>query len=97
MRTMHVQVRRISVVSSRPFDDVLRSLAESVGHADIEDFHQAVATAETVADLDRVVQRAIGSSGLMEFARFDVGKVLGKERAQEPPRPFACSSAIPSS
>jgi uncharacterized protein (DUF302 family) len=43
-------------------------------------FHRAVAAARTSADLEEVVQAAIGSSSLIEFARFDAGEVLRKER-----------------
>lgn len=49
-------------------------------------FHKAVAAATTVADLEEVVQGAIGSSGLMEFVRFDAGEVLRKERGGQGPR-----------
>jgi uncharacterized protein (DUF302 family) len=48
--------------------------------------HKAVAAATTVADLEEVVQRAIGSSGLMEFVRFDAGEVLRKERDGQGPK-----------
>jgi len=43
-------------------------------------FQPAVAAAETLADLEKVVNGAIGSSGLMEFARYDAGEILRKER-----------------
>ena len=49
-------------------------------------FHKAVAAATTVADLEEVVQGAIGSSGLMEFVRFDAGEVLRKERGGHGPK-----------
>jgi hypothetical protein len=42
-------------------------------------FHSAVAAARTVADLEEVVQGAIGSSHLMEFVRFEAGDFLRKE------------------
>jgi uncharacterized protein (DUF302 family) len=41
-------------------------------------FHGALMAAATVADLEAVVQRAIGPSDLMEFVRFDAGEVLRK-------------------
>src|SRR5208337_472727 len=34
--------------------------------------------AQTLEDLKEVVQRAVGKSDLMEFARFDLGFVIGK-------------------
>jgi Domain of unknown function DUF302 len=79
MRTIAVRVRRGSVVSFRPFDEVVRRLTSSIGQPDMSAFHSAIAAAATVADLEEVVQRAIGASELMEFIRFDVGAVLRKE------------------
>jgi hypothetical protein len=84
--THEVAVRRISIVSSRPFDEIIQSLTATIGHPDIKAFHSAIAAASTGADLERVVQGAIGSSGLMEFDRFDAGEVLRKERGGQGPR-----------
>lgn len=79
MQTIEVTVRRVSVVSSKPFEEVVKRLTATIGHPDINEFHKAVATA-TAADLEDEVQRVIGSSNLMEFVRFDAGEVLRKER-----------------
>src|SRR5262245_426239 len=80
MPTIEIPVRRTSVVSSRPFDEVVRRLTATIGRPDMNAFHTAIAAAKTVADLDEIVQGAIGSSDLMEFVRFDAGEVLRKER-----------------
>jgi uncharacterized protein (DUF302 family) len=80
MPTVEVQLRRVSVISSRPFEEVVRRLTATIGRPDPNAFHNAVAAATTVADLEEVVHRAIGSSDLMEFIRFDAGEVLRKER-----------------
>jgi Domain of unknown function DUF302 len=86
MPTIDVPLRRVSVVSSRPFDEIVRRLTATIGHPDINAFHKAVAAATTVADLEEVVHGAIGSSDLMEFVRFDAGEVLRKERGGEGPQ-----------
>ena len=86
MPTIDVALRRISVLSSRPFDEIVRRLMATIGRPDITAFHNAIASATTVADLEDVVRAAIGSSGLMEFARFDAGEVLRKERTGAGPR-----------
>ena len=86
MPTIDVALRRISVLSSRPFDEIVRRLTASIGRPDITAFHNAIVSATTVADLERVVRGAIGSSGLMEFVRFDAGEVLRKERNGPTPR-----------
>jgi uncharacterized protein (DUF302 family) len=86
MPTIDVPLRRVSFVSSRPFDEIVRRLTATIGHPDMNVFHKAIAAATTVADLEAVVRGAIGSSGLMEFVRFDAGEVLRKERAGQGPK-----------
>jgi uncharacterized protein (DUF302 family) len=86
MSTIEVQVRRFSVTSSRPFDDVVKDLTATIGHPDMNAFQRGVAAAKTLADLEKVVQGAIGSSGLMEFVRFDLGEILHKESGGQGPK-----------
>ena len=66
-----VLVRRFSVISSRPFADVVGRLTATIGRPDLTAFRAALATAATVDDPEDVVHAAIGSSELMEFVRFD--------------------------
>jgi hypothetical protein len=86
MLTIDVHVRRVSVISSRPFEEIVGRLTATIGHPDMNAFHKAVAAAATVADLEEVVQGAIGSSDLMEFVRFDAGEVVRKERGGHGPK-----------
>jgi hypothetical protein len=86
MPTIEIRVRRVSVVSPKPFDEIVRRLTATIGRPEMRAFHQAVADATTGADLEEVVHRAIGSSELMEFIRFDAGEVLRKECGGEGPR-----------
>jgi uncharacterized protein (DUF302 family) len=78
-RVMEVLLRRLSIVSSRPFEEVVERLAATLGHPDMGAFHSALAAATSGADLERTVEAAVGSSALMEFIRFDAGEVLRKE------------------
>jgi uncharacterized protein (DUF302 family) len=49
-------------------------------------FHREMTAARTMADLEKVVQAAIGSSELIEFVRFDAGEVLRKEQGGQGPK-----------
>jgi uncharacterized protein (DUF302 family) len=49
-------------------------------------FSKDVTGAKTFAELEQVIHKAIGSSGLMEFARFNIGEILRKESGAETPR-----------
>ena len=83
MPTMNIQMTRFSVVSSRPFAEVVERLTATIGRPDMNAYYKGIATARNLADLETVVRRAIGSSGLMEFVRFDPGEILRKEHGGE--------------
>jgi hypothetical protein len=78
-----VQVQRFRVVSSRPFEEVVRRLTATIGRPDMSAYYSAVAAARTDAELEKVVQAAIGSSQLMEFTRFEPGEFLREEPGGE--------------
>jgi uncharacterized protein (DUF302 family) len=86
MSRIQVQLQRFSVTSSKSFGDVVRDLTATIGHPEMNAFQRGVAAARTLADLEKVVQGATGSSGLMEFARFDLGEILRKERGGQGPK-----------
>jgi uncharacterized protein (DUF302 family) len=86
MATIDIRVRRTSVVSSKPFDEVVQTLTATIGRPDLNAFHRAMTAATTAADVADVVHGAIGSSELMEFVRFDAGEVLRKERHGHGPK-----------
>jgi len=84
MTTKQISVQRFSVVSASAFDVVVARLDTAIGHPDMGMFRKEVAAAKTYAELEQVVRRAVGLSDLMEFARFDLGEILRKERAAAP-------------
>lgn len=86
MPTIEVRLRRVSVVSSSPFEEVVKRLTATIGRPNMDAFHKAVVAATTVADLEGAVQGAIGSSDLMEFIRFDAGEILEKEQGGHGPK-----------
>ena len=45
MPTIDVQLRRVSVVSSRPFEEIVRRLTATIGHPDMNAFHKAIVAA----------------------------------------------------
>ncbi|MBF5043770.1 DUF302 domain-containing protein [Aggregicoccus sp. 17bor-14] len=86
MTSIDVQVRRLSVVSSRPFDEVVARLTATIGRPDFRAFSEALHAAGSEAELEQRVGAAVGPSNLMEFARFDAGAVLRKEQGTPTPR-----------
>jgi hypothetical protein len=64
----------------------VRRLTATVGRPDTHAFHDAIASATNATELEKVVHGAIGSSDLMEFARFDAGEVLRKSQGAHGPK-----------
>jgi uncharacterized protein (DUF302 family) len=86
MATRQVNVQRFSVISSRGLDEVIGAIEGVVGRPNMNMFRQNVTTVQTEAELEEVVNGAVGSSGLMEFTRFDLGEILKKEDRASAPR-----------
>ncbi len=86
MTIRKVEIERFSVTSSKPFESILQKLEAQIGHPDMSAFAKAVAAAESYGELEKIVQKAIGTSGLMEFTRFNLGEIIRKERGPGSPR-----------
>ena len=82
MATKEIQVERFSVTSTKSFEDVVARIDASVGHPDMK----KLLTVPTYGDLEKAISNLAGPSGLMEFARFDLGAVLRLERGAEGPK-----------
>jgi uncharacterized protein (DUF302 family) len=81
MQVKQIAVQRFSLTCSKRFEEVLAQLDSAIGHPEMAAFGRDMAAAKTSAELEAVVAKAVGSSGLMEFIRFDLGEVLRKYRA----------------
>jgi hypothetical protein len=72
-----VPVRRVTVTTERPFDDVVAAVYAGLGR--VPDFRGAVerwSAARDADELDAVVGAVSGSSGLIEFLSLDLGSPL---------------------
>jgi uncharacterized protein (DUF302 family) len=79
MTTKKIEVQRFTAISSKSFQDVLAKLDAAIGHPNMAAFHNDMTSAKSFADLEAAVQKVIGTAGLMEFARFDLGEVLRRK------------------
>jgi len=80
------EVERFSLTSSKSFDAVVAALKSAVGQPDIVEFFKATEAANSFPDLERVVQGALGRTGLMLFAEFDLGGILRRESGSKTPK-----------
>jgi hypothetical protein len=65
MKLSTIAIERISTISALPFDEVLARIGRGVGHPELSHFREAMRDARTLSELEEIVGRAIGSSGLM--------------------------------
>lgn len=80
------EVDRFSVTSSRPFDAVVAALKAGVGRLDLAAFANVSKSPGTFAELEDVINRDMGKTGLMLFLEFDHGAVLRKETGIDKPK-----------
>lgn len=74
-----IEVERFSLTTSTSFDTVVAAFKSAVGQPDIVDFFRASRAANSLPELERIVHGAIGRTGLILFAEFDLGAVLRHE------------------
>ena len=86
MTTRKVEIERVSFTSSKPFDAVVASIKAAVGQPDMAEFRQATRSAQSFAELERIVQGGLGSTGLMLFMELDLGGILRRESGLETPK-----------
>src|SRR5579859_6799374 len=86
MTIRKLEIQRLSLISSRPFEAVVAALEAAVGHPDMSEFMQATHNARTFAELESAVQNGLGKTGLMLFMKLDQGAVMRKESGLDTPK-----------
>src|SRR3989442_6150024 len=73
-----VEMERFTVISARPFDEVVAAIKTSVGNPNMAEFWKSMQEAKSAAELDAAIQRVLGKTGLMLFVEFDHGMIVRK-------------------
>ncbi|WP_029118021.1 DUF302 domain-containing protein [Mycobacterium sp. URHB0044] len=77
IRESTVEVRRVTVTSDRPFDDVVADVYAGLGRVpNFGEFVRQLGETHSREEFDAVVEPVTGSSGLIEFLTLDLGGVL---------------------
>ena len=82
MAITQFHVQRFSITSSKSSGDVVKAIDAAISHPDVRVFLKNVESAKSFAEIETLVQNAIGPSDFMEFIRFDLGEVLRKDHAE---------------
>ena len=86
MAIQTIEVQRFSLTTSRSFEAVVASLKAGVGQLDLAAFASASKSSGTFAELEEVINRNMGETGLMLFLEFDHGAVVRKETGLAKPK-----------
>jgi len=81
-----IEVQRLSLISSKPFDKVVEALKAAVGQPDMVQFVKATRGARTFNELRSEVEKGLGRTGLMTFIELDHGAILRKESGKSIPK-----------
>jgi uncharacterized protein (DUF302 family) len=79
-------VERVAVVSDKSFASVLASIRGGVGQPAMKKLWDAIWAADTFAKVESVVKPVLGPTGLMQFAEFDDGGFIRKDRGEGTPQ-----------
>jgi hypothetical protein len=71
-----VHIERLSLISSRPFDEILAAIRAAIGHPDMVAFAKRTAAAPTFPEFECIVREGLGKTGLMLFMELDHGAVI---------------------
>ena len=71
-----IEIERFSVISAKPFDDVIADISAAVGHPDMTKFWKSTKQARSLSELEEIIHKITGSSGLMQFEQFNHGSVI---------------------
>ena len=80
------EIERFSLISPKPFDAVVAALEAAVGHPNMVEFMKETYAAPNDVQLQAVVRKGLGSTGLMMFTRFDIGAMLRKQTGLDAPK-----------
>jgi uncharacterized protein (DUF302 family) len=86
MTISKIEIERLTMKSSKPFETVAAALEAAIGRPDMVAFLSASSSAVTYAELESLVQKSIGEAGLMLFMKLDAGSVLRKESGDASPK-----------
>ena len=81
MNSRQIAVERFDIATNKSFEQVLLDMEKSIGRPDMSTYYKQKAAAQSFEEYAQFVNGAVGTSGLMEFIRFDLGEVLRRDPA----------------
>src|SRR5438067_2333335 len=86
MSITRFEIERFSMASSKAFESVLATLKAAVGRLDMAAFVQAFQEAQTFSEIQNIIRRDVGTTGLLLFFELDHGAFLRKATGLQGPK-----------
>jgi uncharacterized protein (DUF302 family) len=86
MPVRKIEVERLTITSSKPFDEIVSALKAAIAQPNMAEFWKEIKGARTAAELSSRIEKAVGRTGLMLFAEFDHGAIVRTDTGREEPR-----------
>jgi hypothetical protein len=84
--TRKIQMERLSIVTSRSFNEVIARIRKSIAHPNLAEFLIDTRQTQSVTELESKVRKALGREELMLFFEFDHGDIVRKGTGSDTPR-----------
>jgi uncharacterized protein (DUF302 family) len=84
--TKKIEFERFTTISSKPLDQIVAALKAAVGQPDIATFWRSTHLAQSFAELESTIEKAVGPTGLMLFAELDHGAIVRKGTGRDTPK-----------
>jgi uncharacterized protein (DUF302 family) len=81
-----IEMERFSLTSSKSLEQVVAALNDAIAHPDMAEFRRSLRQTHSFAELESMIQKAVGNAGLMLFEQFDHGAIVRKEGGRDTPR-----------
>lgn len=81
-----LKVERLTLVSGKPFAVVLAAIRKGIGQPEMDALWKEIWDADSFEKVEAIVKPALGPTGLMEFAEFDDGGFIRKDRGEGTPQ-----------
>jgi hypothetical protein len=71
-----VEMERFTVISARPFNEVVAAIKTSIGNPNLAEFWKSTQEAKSATQMGTAIERVLGRTGLMLFVEFDHGMIV---------------------
>ena len=75
MATKKPSLNRFSIVSNKPFEDVVAAIESKMGHPDLNVMYERLNGAKSFLEYKTIIDEAAGEFGLIQFARQSLGAI----------------------